>query len=87
MTTTEQQVKLAAKLYRCRDAAMKLYGTEYKFKIRWYIDALNAYAKHIGKGTLEAVIDYCSKPDVSTNGMAVMLFMAAAVEIIEPSKD
>lgn len=87
MTATEQQVKMAAKLYQCRDAAKKLYGTEYKHKIKWYIDALNGYAKHIGKDTLTAMIDYCSKPDVSCNGTAVMLFMSAAVEIIEPSND
>lgn len=87
MTATEQQVKMAAKLYQCRDAAKKLYGTEYKYKIKWYVDALNGYAKHIGRDTLSAVIEFCSKPDVSVNEMAVMLFMAAAVEIIEPSKD
>lgn len=87
MLATEQQVKMAAKLYKCRDTAKKLYGTEYKFKIKWYIDALNGYAKFKGLDTIPAAIDYCSTPDVSANGMAVMMFMAAAVEIIEPSKD
>lgn len=87
MIASEQQIKMAAKLYQCRDAAKALYGTEYQHKIKWYIEALNGYAKYIGKDTLSAAIDYCSKPDVSVNGTAVMLFMAAAVEIIEPSKD
>lgn len=87
MTPTEQQIKVAAKLYECRDTAKKLYGTEYKFKIKWYIDALNSYAKYKGLDTIPAAIDYCSDPQASVNGMAVMLFMAAAVEIIEPSKD
>lgn len=87
MLATEQQVKMAAKLYKCRDTAKKLYGTEYKYKINWYIDALNGYAKYKGLDILPAVIEYCSLDDVKVNGMAVMLFMAAAVEIIEPSTD
>lgn len=87
MTATEQQIKMAAKLYKCRDASKTLYGTEYQHKIKWYIDTLNGYAKHKSLDTLPAVIDYCSLPDVKENETAVMLFMAAAVEIIEPSKD
>lgn len=87
MIANEQQVKLAAKLYKCRDAAKGLYGKEYKAKLNWYISRIYDWQKSQKVETLPAVLGICSMPSVKTNEMAVMMFMAAAVEIIEPSKD
>lgn len=87
MIANEQQVKLAAKLYECRDAAKSLYGNEYKEKLRWYIARIYEWQKSQKVETLPAVLGICSMPSVKANEMSVMLFMAAAVEIIEPSKD
>ena len=81
-----EQIQIAAKLYECHDCAKKLFGAEYKAKIQWYIDTLNNYSAHYKVETLKAVIAICQTDIVKGNGMALMLFMAAAVEIIEPSK-
>jgi hypothetical protein len=87
MTATEQQVKMAARLYQCRDAARKLYGNEYKSKVKWYIDTIEKCKKDHDTNTLRAVLALCNLPSVKENGMSTMLFMAAAVEIIEPTKE
>lgn len=87
MIATEQQVKLAYKLYRCRDAAKKLYGNEYKERVYSYMHRIRQHQENQKIDTLPAVLAICSLPHVKENEMAVMLFMAAAVEIIEPSKD
>lgn len=86
MIATEQQIKMAAKLYKCRDAAKALYGKQYKEKLRWYICRIYDYQKVQKVETLPAVLAICSLASVKENEMAVMSFMAAAVEIIEPSK-
>lgn len=80
----EQQIKLAAKLYKCRDSMKGLFKEEYPEKIKWYIDVLNNYAHKKEISIFEAVIDICKDPIVGENGMASVLFMAAAVEILEP---
>lgn len=87
MTATEQQVKMAAKLYQCRDAAKKLYGKEYKAELKWYISRIYEYQKQQKVETLPAVLAICGLPLVKENASTTMMFMAAAVEIIEPSKD
>lgn len=81
----EQQIKLAAKLYRCRDSMKGLFGTEYAANIEPYIKALNDYARRENLDTLKAVLQICDMPKI-INGLSCALFMAAAVEIIEPSE-
>lgn len=87
MTGNEQQVKLAAKLYECRDSAKALHGKEYKAELKWYIARIYEYQKKQKVETLPAVLAICSLPSVKENSSTIMMFMAAAVEIIEPSKD
>lgn len=87
MAATEQQIKLAAKLYKCRDSAKVLYGKEYKAELKWYICRIYEYQKKQKVETLPAVLAICSFPTVKENSTTTMMFMAAAVEIIEPSKD
>jgi hypothetical protein len=87
MLATEQQIKMAAKLYQCRDAAKALHGAEYETELKWYIARIYDYQKSQKVETLPAVSAICSRPIVKENPSAIMMFMAAAVEIIEPSKD
>lgn len=82
---SEQQIKLAAKLYQCRDAAKSLYGKDYMKKLDWYKCRIYEYQNKQCVETLPAVLAICSLPSIKENAMATMLFMAAAVEIIEPS--
>lgn len=82
----EQQIKLANKLYECRDSAKLLYREQYHEKVQWYKDVINNAQKKWNKDILQSAIGLCKLPQIQENGIAVMMFMAAAVEIIEPSK-
>lgn len=82
---SEQHIKMAAKMYQCRDAAKALYGKEYKKKLDWYICRIYEIQKARAIETLPALIEICSLPSIKENAMATTLFMASAVEIIEPS--
>lgn len=87
MIANEQQAKLAAKLYECRDSAKALFGNEYKERVEPYAHKIRQHQINQKIDTLPAVLAICSLPHVKINEMATMLFMAAAVEIIEPSKE
>jgi uncharacterized membrane protein len=81
----EQQVKLAAKLYQCRDTAKRFFRDEYEAKLKPYRNIIDAHQKKFNLEVLPSVLELCSFESVRDNGMATMLFMAAAVEMIEPS--
>lgn len=81
----EQQIKLAAKLYRCRDSMKALFKNEYHQKIESYVSALNEYAEKKDLDIFKAVLEICDVPHIKDNSMACVLYMAAAVEILEPS--
>ena len=81
----EQQVKLAAKLYQCRDTAKRFFRDEYEAKLKPYRNIIEAHQKKFNLEVLPSVLELCSFESVRDNGMATMLFMAAAVEMIEPS--
>jgi hypothetical protein len=83
----EQEIKIAAKLYQCRDTAKKLFKDEFNEKISWYKEKIIKAKEDLNMDVLETVLELCNIPSVKENGMALMLFMAAAVEILEPSKD
>ena len=87
MPITEREIKLAAKLYRCRDTAKQFYKDEYNEKLRTYKNVINAHMKKFNIDVLPSVLEICSFESVRDNGMAQMLFMAAAVELIEPSQN
>lgn len=87
MTPGEQRVKIAAKLYQCRDTAKRLYGEKYQEMIATYKDFIRAYMiKNSESNELDAAIGLCNEYDKKgDNGMFIMKVMAAAVEIAEPS--
>lgn len=82
----EDRIKLAAKLYNCRDAAKRFYKDKYDEKLKPYKNIIEAHKKKFNLEILPSVLELCSFENVRDNGMATMLFMAAAVELIEPSK-
>lgn len=84
----EKAVKAAAKLYECRDTAKKFFGAEYKTTLEPYIDIVKKTMAANNCNELRALLNYISKTNMyNDSGMAQMLFMAAVVELIEPSKD
>lgn len=80
----EQQIKLAAKLYKCRDSAKSLYGEKYKEKMQEYIKYIfAAMLKFEEPDNLKAAIKLAE--EYKDNGIIVMNIMAAVVELIEQS--
>jgi uncharacterized membrane protein len=85
MAITERDIKMAAKLYKCRDTAKSFYKDEYHEKLRTYKNVIEAHMNKFNIDVLPSVFEICSFESVRDNGMATMLFMAAAVELVEPS--
>lgn len=83
MTATEKQVKIAANLYEMRDKARRLLGDKYKPCMAELGRILQNTARETGRGTLETALDICKRRNLV--GMDVMLTMAAAVELTEPT--
>lgn len=83
----EKEIKIAAKLYQCRDTAKRFFKEEYKEKLKPYTRVLEAMKKIINSDTLPALLECLKLKLIDDNGMGQMMFMAAAVEMIEPSKD
>lgn len=83
MTATEKQVQIAATLYEMRDKARRLLGDKYKPCMAELGRILQDTARETGRGVLETAIDVCKRRNLV--GMDVMLTMAAAVELTEPT--
>jgi hypothetical protein len=83
----EEQIKTAAKLYKCRDKAKNLLKELYPEKIKPCVSLINAVAKSNKLDTLQAVLIIGESKVFREDGFAMILLMAAAVEIIESSKD
>ena len=83
MNATEQQVQIAATLYEMRDKARRLLGDKYKPCMAELGRILQDTARETGSGVLETAIDVCKRRNLV--GMDVMLTMAAAVELTEPT--
>lgn len=85
---TETQIKMAAKLYECRDAAKsfaKMQQTSYAELLEPYTKILKAVMAANKLNELQALLRISKSKTYEESGMAQMLFMAATVELIEPS--
>jgi hypothetical protein len=81
MTATEQQVRMATKLYECRDAARSLLGDKYQKRMQDLGAALTKLAERKGCSVVDAAIDTAK----GYEGFDVVQILAAAVELTEPS--
>ncbi|MDF8912878.1 hypothetical protein OU568_26605 [Escherichia coli] len=83
MQPTEQQVKMAAKLYEMRDRARRLLGAKYKPHMDELGRILTMTSKRDGKSVLKVATEIAKKRELI--GIDLMMVMAAAVELSEPS--
>jgi hypothetical protein len=83
MNATEQQVKMAAQLYDMRDKAKRLLGERYKPHMAELGKILTMTAERDKKSVLAVATEVAKKRELI--GMDLMLVMAAAVELTEPS--
>lgn len=80
---TEAQVVMAAKLYGMRDRAKSLLGEKYKPHMAELGRILKMTAERDRKSVLAVATEVCKKRQLI--GMDLLMVMAAAVELEEPS--
>ena len=84
MQATEKQVKMAAEMYGMRDKARRLLGGNYKTHMAELGKILKMTAQRDKKEPLAVAIEIVKKRNLI--GMDLMMVMAAAVELTEPTK-
>jgi hypothetical protein len=77
---------MAAKMYKCQDSAKKLFRNEYANKLQWYVGVLKQVMLNTACDEMRALLFVGALESVKDNGMAIMLFTAATVELIENSQ-
>ena len=78
----EQAVKMIAKLYESRDTAKLLFGTGYQERMAAYGQTVKSAANAMACSELSAATTLANK---AGGGMAAICYLAAVVEIMEPS--
>ena len=79
------QVQMAAKLYECRDTAKSFFKEEYKTKLQPFTHIVKEVMKANNLEEIPALLRISKTSTYQEDGMAQMMFMAAVVELIEPS--
>ena len=83
MQATEKQVTMSAQLYDMRDKARRLLGDKYKPHMAELGKILTMTAARDKKEPLAVAIEVAKKRELI--GMDLMMVMAAAVELAEPT--
>ena len=78
---TEQAVKMAAKLYECRDTAKRVFGDGYHKRMEAYGQVVKSAANALNCSDIAAATTLANK----VGGMAAICYLAAVVEMTEPS--
>lgn len=79
----EQELFIAAKMHRCRNAAKQLFSQEYKKKVEFYIDVIKMIMAKHKLDVLPAVLKIIEDPTIAGNEIAVMMLMSATLDIID----
>lgn len=77
----EETVKMAARLYECRDAARSLLGTHYKRDMDLWAIAIRGEAQSKQCSELSAALGMAKEAD----GFGAIVIIAAVVELTEPT--
>lgn len=78
---SERAVKMAARLYECRDTARSVFGDSYQQRMEMYGQAVKSAAAALECSDLKAATTLADK----AGGMAAICYLAAVVEMTEPS--
>ena len=79
----EKQIKIAAKMYECRDTAKKFYKEGYSKVVKPFISSIEQIMTIHNCNAIEALLKISETNDYKENGIKQMLFMAGCVDIIE----
>ena len=77
--------QIVAKLYECRDTAKAFFKDQYKEKLKPYTHILKEVMKANNLKEIPALLKICETQHYQESGMVQMMYMAAVVELIEPS--
>ena len=77
-----QAIKVAARLYECRDAAKSVLGEGYHERMKAYGQTVKSAANAMGCSDIAAATTLSNK---AGGGMAAIFYLAAVVEMTEPS--
>lgn len=80
---TEQHIRIAAKLYECRDTAKRFFKDEYPETLMPYTDILKKVMKANDLDEIKSLLKISETNMYQDSAMAQLLFMAATVELIE----
>ena len=83
MSATQKQVQMAAQLYDMREKARRLLGDRYKSHMAELGRILAMTAERDKKSVLAVATEVAKKRNLI--GMDLLLVMAAAVELMEPT--
>jgi hypothetical protein len=81
---TEQQIKIAAKIYETRDLMRQLLGDKYAAEVVAVAEIINMVATARGTTTISAAIQIAQENGGMGTKLQMLLF-AAVVELTEPS--
>jgi hypothetical protein len=82
----EKQVMIAAKMYESRERAKRLMGAEYPERIAPFMGAIKSRQKEWNLDVIPTVMRMLQERLERGNAEAGFILLAAAVELIEPSK-
>lgn len=85
-TNNARNIKMAAKLYECRDTAKAFFKEDYNDRLVPYISILKAVMANNNLEEIPALLKISKTQHYHENGMAQMMYMAAVVELIEPTQ-
>ena len=83
----EKQIKIAAKLYECRDTAKRLFKDDYFERIEPYKKLIQAVMKANNIGEIPALLKISQTETYQENEVGQMMFIAAVTELMEPSNN
>lgn len=81
-----QPIQIAAKLLECRDAHKAIFGDAFPSVIKDYQDQIKRVAEAKKAGLLNTALAMAEQLEKGGHSRAVPLFIAAAVELIDPSQ-
>ncbi len=81
----EKEIKMAAKLYKCRDTAKSFLRDEYPTKLKPYTDLLLAVMRVNNLEAIPALLKISETDTYQNNPLGQMMFMAAVVEMMKPT--
>jgi hypothetical protein len=79
-------IMITAKLYNCRDTCKRFLRNEFYERIQPYQTVIKKVMEANKVNELQALMTISETKAYNENGMGQMLFISAAVELMEPSK-